>query len=117
MNIYYYLYYKLSRVLNRKGKNEWGVISALFILIGFNIAVIYINILPVTKYNFNKGYKIGFIFIAVILFVTNSFLFLNKKRCKRIMNRYKNESLKSKRIGNVLVILYIVLTLASIFVA
>ncbi len=117
MNIYYYLYYKLSRVLNRKGKNEMGVFSAQSFLIYINIIIIYIKIFHVTKENFNSGYKTILIIIGAILFITNSFLFLNKKRCKRIMNRYKNESLKSKRIGNVLVILYIVLTLASIFVA
>ena len=117
MNIYYYLFYKLSRALNKKGKNEWGVIYALTIIVGYNIALIYINVLPVTKDNFNDGYKIGFIFIAVTLFITNSILFLNKKRVKRIKNRYKDESLKSKRTGNFFVLLYVIITLISIFFA
>ena len=114
MNPYYYLFYKLSRFLNRKGNNENGPIFALSILIGWNLGIVYINVLPVTQVNYQSSYKLGIIAIGILLFIMNYFLFLNKKRVKGIMNRYKNESETSRKTGNVLVILYVALSLALI---
>lgn len=117
MNIYYYLFYKVSQALNKKGNNELGPIAALTFFTFINIIVIYVNILPVSKENFNQGYKTGLLIIGIILFVTNSLLFLNKKRSKLIKNHYMNESPMSRMTGNFLVILYVVLTIGLIFVA
>ncbi len=117
MNIYYYLFYKLSGVLNKKGKNEWGPIAAITFLISLNIGLTYINIFPVTSENFVKGHKTILIIVGVLLFLLNTFLFLNKKRCREIQKRYQGESLRSKRIGNFVVLLYITLTIISIFIA
>jgi hypothetical protein len=117
MNIYYYLFYKLSSALNKKGNNEWGPIGAITFLISLNIGLTYINIFPVTDENFADGHKTILIVVGIILFVSNTFLFLNKKRCREIMERYKKESLRSKRVGSFLVIFYVVITLMSIFFA
>lgn len=117
MNIYYYLFYKLSGVLNKKGKNEWGPIAAITFLISLNIGLTYINIFPITSENFVEGHKTILIIVGVFLFLLNTFLFLNKKRLRKIINRYKGESPKSKRTGSFLVILYITITLLSIFFA
>lgn len=114
MNIYYYLFYKLNCFLNKKGNNEWGPIYALTVLIGWNIVVIYVNLFRITEANSKGGFKTGFIAIVITLFITNSILFLNKKRQKVIMNSYKGETLRSKKIGSFLIILYIVFTLALI---
>ena len=64
MNIYYYLFYKLSGVLNKKGKNEWGPISAITFLISLNIGLTYINIFPVTGENFVEGHKTVLIIVG-----------------------------------------------------
>ena len=118
MNIYYYLFFKLSEVLNKKGNNEWGPIAAITFLICLNIGLIYINVFPVSIENFsNGGHKTFLIIVGVTIFLTNTILFLNKKRCQEILNRYKRESLKSKRIGSFFVVLYIAITLISIFFA
>jgi len=117
MNIYYYLFYKLSSALNKHGKNEWGPIGAITFLISINIGLTYINIFSVTSENFSKGHKIFLVVAGIFLFVSNTFLFLNKKRCKEVTERYEKESLKSKRLGNFFVLIYIVLTLVSIFFA
>lgn len=114
MSPYYYLFYKLSRFLNKKGNNEWGPVYAISLLIGWNIGMVYIKVLPITGENFIGGYKIVLIVILVSLFITNCVLFLNKKRVKEIMNRYKGESETSRKIGNFLVILYVVLSLGLI---
>ena len=117
MNIYYYLFYKISCLLNKKGNNEWGAMYALSILIFINIIVIYVDVLHVTKDNFKSGYKTGLIIIGIVLFITNYLIFLYKKRYHEIVKRYKNETSMSKKIGSFLVILYIALTFLSIFIA
>ena len=114
MNIYYYLFYKLSGLLNKKGKNEWGPIAAITFLISLNIGLTYINIFPVTSENFVEGHKTILIIVGVFLFLLNTFLFLNKKRLQKIINRYKNESLKSKRTGMNIIIFIIIVPVRKI---
>jgi hypothetical protein len=114
MNPYYYLFYKLSRFLNKKGNNEWGPVYALSVLVGWNIVVIYVNLFHITEGNSKGVYKTLLIIIGIALFITNSILFLNKKRIKEITNLYQGESERSRKVGNFLVILYIVLSLALI---
>ncbi len=115
MNLYYYLFYKISRFLNKKGNNEWGVMYAFSLLIGCNIGLIYIKVLPVTKENFNTGFKTILIVILIVLFIINYILFLHKNKYKYIVKRYENETLRNKNIGNFLVVTYVVLTFLSIF--
>ncbi len=114
MNPYYYLFYKLSHFLNSKGKNEIGPISGISFLVGLNIMVSYEPLLHITKKNYLGPYKTIFIAICVVLFITNSILFLNKKRVSEINDRYKGESETSKKVGNFLVILYVALSLGII---
>jgi len=114
MNPYYYLFYKLTRFLNKKGNNEWGPVYALSVLIGWNIGMAFIKVLPITHENFISKYKTVLIIIFVSLFITNCILFLNKKRVKEIINRYQVESETSRKIGNFLVILYVVFSLGLI---
>jgi len=118
MNPYYYLYYKISRILNKKGNNEWGAMYALSLLIFINLIIVYINVFHVTKENFkNNGYKTGLIIIGIVLFITNYALFLYKNKYKQIIKRYEKETLRSQRIGGFIVIMYFGLTLLSIFFA
>lgn len=116
MNIYYYLFFKLSEALNKKGNNEWGPIAAITFLVCVNMGLIYIKAFPVSAI-FNSGHKLFLIILGITLFLTNTVLFLDKKRYEKILNCYKRESLKSKRIGSFFVVLYIVITLTSIFFA
>ncbi len=114
MNPYYYLFYKLSCFLNRKGNNEWGPVYALSVLVGWNIVIIYVNLFHITEENSKGIYKIFLVIIGIALFITNTILFLNRKRIKEISNLYKGESEGRRKAGNFLVILYIILSLALI---
>lgn len=114
MNPYYYLFYKLSRFLNKKGNNEWGPVYAISVLIGWNIGMAYIKILPITRENFIGSYKTVLVMILVSLFIANCILFLNKKKVKAIMSRYKGESETKRKVGSFLVILYVILSLALV---
>ncbi len=117
MNIYYYLFYRVSKVLNKKGDNEWGPIGALSFFLLINIIVFYINVFQVNNENFNSGYKQGLIVIGIIIFLVNSVLFFDKKRSRNIIKRYEKESHKSIILGGWLVAIYIGLTFLSIFIA
>jgi hypothetical protein len=97
MNPYYYLFYKLSRFLNKKGNNENAPIFVLSILIGWNIGIAYIKGFPVTQESYQSSYKYGIIAIAIVLFIINYVLFLDKNRVKAIMSRYKGESEASRK--------------------
>ncbi len=114
MNPYYFLFYKLNRFLNKKGNNEWGVIYSITVLIGSNIVIAYVKFFNITQEESEGVYKIILITIGILLFVTNSVMFLNKKLVERIMNRFNNESETKRKLGNAAVLLYVVLTLALI---
>lgn len=43
MNPYFYLFYRLSRFLNRSGKNEMAPIYAITILVGMNVSLLYVR--------------------------------------------------------------------------
>lgn len=115
MNPYYYLFYKLNKFLNKKGDNEWGPIGALTLFTGWYVSLIYVKILPVTKENFISTYKVGVIFLAILIFIINSILFLSKDRVNKIINRFDGESDISRKIGNFLTILYVALSFGLIF--
>lgn len=114
MNPYFYLFYKLNRFLNKKGNNIWGVIYAITSLIGWNIVFLYIKILGIKQENSQGIYKTILIGIAILLFITNWILFIDKQRVTKIMNRYKRESIRHSKIGNTLVLLYVLLSLCLI---
>jgi len=117
MNPYFYLFYKLSCFINKKGNNEWGVMYAVSFLIFINIIVVYVNLFHITEVNSKGGYKIGILVIGLVLFITNYIVFLHKDRYKQILKRYKDETLKRKKTGSFLVILYMILTFVSILIA
>ena len=114
MSPYYYLFYKLTCFLNKKGNNELGPIYGVSFFIGLNILYTYVNVFPATDESSKNFNKIIIGVIAFALFITNSILFSNKKRVNRIMERYQKESETSKKIGTFLVILYIVVSLGLI---
>lgn len=113
MNPYYYLFYKLTKFLNKKGKNGDGPIYAITFFTGQYIGICYNKLFFVTENNFDK-LKIFLIIILALLLILNFILFLKKKRVVRIMNHYQNESERSRKIGNFLVILYVLLPLILI---
>jgi hypothetical protein len=116
INPYYYLFYKLTRILNKKGNNDWGPIYTLSILLGMNIVIIYVDFFQITQENSEGIYKTILIIIIIVIFLINSSLFLNKQRTKLIITRYRGESGKSKKIGTFLVVLYVILSILLVFV-
>ncbi len=114
MNPYYYLFYRLSRFYNRKGNNPIGPIGAISVLIGLNALVVYSWILPIMQERAQGINTKGYMALALAIIIANSFLFLNKRRVGEIMIRYSDESVRSRRIGGFLVIVYVVLTVGLV---
>ncbi len=113
MNPYYYLFYKLTQFLNKKGNNEWGPIGAITLLVELNIGVLYVKYFSVDRNNFNE-HKVTLIIIFAFIFILNTILFLNKKRTKKINEHYQNESKRRRNTGSFLVILYVIFSLGVI---
>ncbi len=118
MNPYYYLFYRISRLLNKKGNNEMGPIFAISLVIVWNVTTVpYIVARRFANEDFSGVNRLVLVLIMALIWITNLVLFLNKERVKEINYRYKGESERSRRIGGFLVILYLVLSFALIFVA
>lgn len=114
MNPYYYLFYKFTRFLNRKGDNEWGPIGAVTLFVGWNIVIVYVKLFNVNEHNLNGIFKTILIIISILLFITNAILFTNERRVGEIINSYKGESETCRIVGNVVVILYVVSSLGLV---
>jgi hypothetical protein len=69
-----------------------GVVYAITIIILMNIVFIYVKSFHITRENSHGLYKIILGIVIVCLFATNTILFQNRNRVKKIMNRYKGES-------------------------
>lgn len=118
MNIYYYIFFKIYRFVRKmahKGDIEWNVMFGITVLVGLNFVVLFSNFLPMSMENFKKDYKVWFITVVILIFLANYFLFVHNKRYLRILDRFKDESNKQRRIGAVCVILYVILSVSALF--
>lgn len=115
-NPYYYLFYKISKVINKKNNNEMGVMYALTLLITINFITIIGKIVDINESNYRNQNNRAILFIFIIvLFVSNYFIFIHNNRFKKILKLYINESKRSKLIGNTLVLTYIIVTFVILF--
>ncbi len=115
MKYYQYLFYKVYSFTKKLG--NWEVAeSAMFYL----SILLEINILKIA-YIFKKPLlgsvnydKIFFILYFIIVGI-NYYLFLHKKKYKDIEKRFKKEGRVSKIIGNIVVFIYFIGTMVSMF--
>ena len=116
MNIYYYLFYKIYRFTQRLGNYDvaFSAMLGFSFLLFLDINTIYISVFPVTNINFNNHYRTPLIILYIIVFIINYFLFIYKKRYKEIEKQFKNESTKNKRIGSIIVIVYVIISLSLV---
>jgi hypothetical protein len=117
MNIYYYFFYKISRVLNKKENNDLGPIVAITFFPLATTIPILVYFIPDDVTNLKNIYGVGIVIFCLLFYILNSVLFLNKKRRREIQKRFQGEPLRSKRIGSIIVLLYIIFAIASIFMA
>jgi hypothetical protein len=125
INPFDYLFYKIHTAWSHisgngsSGKHH----GAMMILLMLNFFTIYELIygyipLDISEHLRRKGFTSDLIVLASGIFIIFiSPVFYSSKREKRIIAKYKNESEKSRIIGNAIVICYVILTFASLYFA
>lgn len=115
MNPYYYLYYKIYAFTKKLGNWQvaWSAVLGLSFLLIINAILILNKVFDISR--FENDRIIVWIIGAVIL-IANFFLFDYKAKYKNVVNKYKNESDTSRKVGNSIVLIYVITTFLSIFI-
>lgn len=115
-----YLYYKLWKIFKRIPTNDMPATNAMLFISMCHLANIFV-IQIILDYNsfvnmkFNSKNEIYSYTIPLGLFVIAlDYLFIYRNRNK-IYEKHKDESKRQKLIGNILLILYIVVSFALVF--
>lgn len=119
MKYYHYLYYKIYCGLRNLGNWELAdkAMMALCTLEGINILkLLHLTKLVPLKSGYRYDDKIVLGAICVLLIAINSYLFLRKKKYLEIEKRFKKESKRQKLIGDIVVSLYALATVISMFI-
>ena len=114
MNFYYYLFYKIYRFTQKLGRDDvaFSATVGLTFLLGLNLIVISFKLFPATVKSLNEyQYKIPLLIVSGAILIINYFLFVFKKRYEDIEKQFINESKRKKRIGNFIVIAYVIISL------
>lgn len=117
MNIYKYLYYKIYVFTNKLGNYDvpFSALLGMSFLLMINSLIIVLRIIFQDRISDFNTVKPFFIIIGVFILLLNYFLFIYKRKYREIIKKYKKESEKSRKIGNSIVIIYVIISLASIF--
>jgi uncharacterized membrane protein len=116
LNYLYYKFYRATLVGSLNDIAEFAAMIYLSTLFFLNLLVIggllrKVDLLPV----FFTGKKQVVIFM-VCLFLISYFLFLKGKKYKKIIAEYEQESESQRKRGNLIVWLYVIISLAMVFV-
>lgn len=99
MNLYYYLFYKLSQFLNKKGDNEWGPIYAITIIILMNIIFVYVKLFDITEENSQGSYKTILGIVIICIFITNAILFQDRGGSKKLQTTIRANLYETEKLG------------------
>lgn len=118
MNLFDYLYYKLYRATSLGSLRDIAAFASagyFSLLIFLNIVVVgallrKVELLPF----FFKGKSQVAIFLCLFIGL-NYFLFVQSGRYKQILKRYEQETESSRKKGNLIVWLYVLVSVALIF--
>ena len=113
-----YLYYKIYKATLKGSLKDIPHIAApiyLGGLIGINILVVYLFLvkIDVVPYVLKKA-GFGGVFIAIM--IAAAMLYFNKERRELILEKYSDEQEVTRKWGNRIVVIYVVLSFLLIFV-
>ena len=118
MNPYYYLFFKLycliKRIDNNKG-HAFLAVNIISLLLIINAAFIAITIFSYIRGDYYQLWKLHVILSVIFIYLTNYLLFIRHKRYRKIVNAYKNNSSINNKLGNYIIVIYVLLTLISVF--
>lgn len=111
MNLYHYLYYKIYGFTRKLGNydNSFSAMLGLTFLVFLNITPL-LSIMGVSEFLFKK-YKPFFYLFFLMILALNYFIFIFKYKYRAIIVKYKDESKYQKKLGNSLVILYVIVSI------
>jgi len=116
-NYIFYKFYKGAYFINNSGDPEFRAIFGLAITEGINFYS-FMQLIIYFIYENQIQTPIILLAIAAILILSvNYFLFVYKNKFKKIIEEFKNESDKSRKIGTLLTWSYILVSLALLFYA
>jgi len=111
MNIYHYLFYKIYVFTKRLGRYEipFSTLLGFSFLELLNSMVILLLLSRTLKFRLSPvGVYVTAIFI--LIFITNYYLFIFKKKYIKIEKYFKNND-SHKHLGNIFVLLYVIISL------
>ena len=118
MKILDYLFYKIYRAnLIGSGKSIAPFVAPIYLsgLIFFNVLVLGAFLRKIDLLPFFFRNKIQVIAFIICLFAISNFLFLYKKRYKKIISKYEQKSEHERKRGNLIVWLYTIISFLLIF--
>jgi len=110
--VYYYLYYRIYSLWKKMpGRDHaFSAMAALCLIIGYNLLSLMILIDSHYDIPINKGKNLV-VFLVILLFVSNYFIFVHKERFKKIVERFKNESKNNKIASSIGIIFLVIFTI------
>ena len=120
MKYYNYLFYKFYKgafSIRESGDPEFRAIFGLGITEGINFYSIMQIIIYFVYENQIKTPILLLALTAILILILNYFLFIYKDKYKKIIDEYKNESDKRRKIGTLLTWSYVLVTLALLIYA
>jgi uncharacterized membrane protein len=115
MKIYYYLFYRFSSLLNKNDNNKDAPVLAISGIVMLNFVVIYTKVFGINENYHPQFLKFIYIIIIVCWIAFNYYLFLYKNKYKKIIKKYQNESASKRRVGNIFLTVYIILSILLFF--
>jgi hypothetical protein len=113
---YYYLYYRIYSLWKKMPGRDYAfsAMTALSLLIVFNIAVLIVYFRLLKNYSFQQV-KIPTILSTVLILVVNYFIFMYKDNYIEIEKSFINETQKQKKIRSIPILIYVFLTFIFLF--
>jgi len=90
--------------------HAFSAMAALCLIIGYNLLSLMILIDSHYDIPINKGKNLV-VFLVILLFVSNYFIFVHKERFKKIVERFKNESKNNKIASSIGIIFLVIFTI------
>ncbi|MGC3978630.1 MAG: hypothetical protein QM751_10605 [Paludibacteraceae bacterium] len=113
-----YLYYRIYKQLKKVKTNDTPAFNALMFLVvlqGLNALSVIGLIDHYMKISMRKEMVIVFVItLTVLLFIPNFMYFFRRK--EQIYKKYENETDKNRKKRSVFVLLYIIISLAFVFI-
>ena len=115
-----YLYYKLWQLFTKVKTNDMPATNSIFFLSMCHIANILVihlllDKLSITKIDLESKSEVYYFTIPLgILVMILNYIYLYKSR-EKIYEKYKGENERQKIIGNILIVLYIIVSFTLVF--